>query len=90
MATRLEVLEEQDFLQIVEWVNQYGEDFLIQWAGLTYRYPLTLDQMKSHYITGINSFDSDVFIYRIVDIEAKSWKRKWKVGFEESIANWIW
>lgn len=43
----LETLSEQDFITIIEWVNQQDEDFIVQWAGLTYTYPLTIEQMKA-------------------------------------------
>lgn len=67
MKIDLELLNESDFEQIIHWVNRYSEDFIIQWAGLTYKYPLTLTQMKDHYRNGINSFESDVFIYKIIN-----------------------
>jgi len=64
---KLELLSETDFPQIVSWVNQYSRDFMVQWSGKTYEYPLTVDQMKAHYSRGINSIESDVFIYKIMD-----------------------
>ncbi|WEK56059.1 MAG: GNAT family protein [Candidatus Cohnella colombiensis] len=67
MMIKLELLSETDFSQIVEWVNQYPEDFLVQWAGTTYEYPLTIEQMKGHYSNGHNSVESAVFIYKIMD-----------------------
>jgi len=67
MKVKLEMLNESDFPQIIRWVNQYPENFMIQWAGQTYKYPLTLEQMKEHYRHGINSIESDVFIYRIMN-----------------------
>ena len=63
----LELLNESDFPQIVDWVNQEPEDFIIQWAGLTYTCPLTTEQMKLHYSNGINTPESEVYIYRIMD-----------------------
>jgi len=67
MKIRLDTLHETDFAQIVKWVNQYPKDFIVQWAGLTYEYPLTIEQMKAHYAKGINSVESDVFLYKIMD-----------------------
>lgn len=63
----LELLSEADFPQIVDWVNQHPKDFIVQWAGTTYTYPLTVEQMKAHYSKGFNSIDSDVFIYKIMN-----------------------
>ncbi|PCL95031.1 GNAT family N-acetyltransferase [Paenibacillus lautus] len=65
MKVYLEALSEQDFTTIIEWINQKDEDFIVQWAGLTYSYPLTIEQLKAHYSKGINTIESDVFIYRI-------------------------
>jgi Acetyltransferases, including N-acetylases of ribosomal proteins len=64
---KLELLSETDFPQIVSWVNQYSRDFMVQWSGKTFEYPLTVEQMKAHYSRGINSTESDVFIYKIMD-----------------------
>lgn len=64
MEVYLEALSEQDFTTIIEWINQKDEDFIVQWAGLTYSYPLTIEQLKAHYSKGINTIESDVFIYR--------------------------
>lgn len=69
MKVYLEALSEQDFTTIIEWINQKDEDFIVQWAGLTYTYPLTIEQLKAHYSKGINTIESDVFIYRIKEAE---------------------
>lgn len=66
MMIKLDLLNESDFSQIVKWVNQYPKDFIVQWAGTTYEYPLTIEQMNAHYSKGINSVESDVFIYKIM------------------------
>jgi len=66
MEIKLIALEESDFSRIIDWVNSHSEDFIVQWAGLTYQYPLTLEQMKTHYSRGINSYESDVFIFKIM------------------------
>ncbi len=67
MEIKLLTLQETDFSQIIDWINQHPRDFIIQWAGPTYNYPLTIDQMMNHYHKGINSIESDVFIYKIMD-----------------------
>lgn len=63
---RLELLEKKDFAQIVKWFESKSEDFLVQWAGPTYQYPLTVQQMEEHYINGFNSVNSDTYLYKIV------------------------
>lgn len=49
MMIKLDLLSESDFPQIVEWINWYPKDFIVQWASTTYTYPLTIEQMKAHY-----------------------------------------
>jgi len=69
MKIELVPITEADFPLIVEWVNVHDEDFIFQWAGSTYKYPLTIKQMKDHYRTGINLIDSGVYIYKIFDLD---------------------
>lgn len=71
MKIELKPLAESDFLLIVEWVNVHDKDFTFLWAGNTYSYPLTVKQMEDHYRDGINSINSGVFIYKIVDDETE-------------------
>jgi hypothetical protein len=47
---RLEYLERADFKKIVEWNEGKSEEFLLQWAGPLYEYPLTIS--KKSLITG--------------------------------------
>ena len=63
----LHPLSAAEFPLVVDWVNAHDADFLVQWAGKTYRYPLTVAQMEQHYNKGINSLESGVFIYKIVE-----------------------
>jgi RimJ/RimL family protein N-acetyltransferase len=68
MKIQLIPLEIIDYFLVVEWVNEFDQDFLVQWAGLTYSFPLTIEQVKEHYSKGINSLESNVFIYMIMDL----------------------
>jgi RimJ/RimL family protein N-acetyltransferase len=61
----LKPAKESEFSVIVDWVNDHDSDFIVQWAGLTYQYPLTIEQMINHYSNGINSIESGVFLYMI-------------------------
>lgn len=63
---RLELLEKRDFVQIVKWFESKTKDFLVQWAGPTYQYPLTVQQMEEHYKKGFNIVNSDIYLYKIV------------------------
>lgn len=67
MEINIELLRESDFETIVKWINKHNEDFMIQWAGPTYTFPLTVEQMQNHYQKGINSVNADVFIYKITE-----------------------
>lgn len=67
MEIGIELLNESDFPTIMKWINAHDADFIVQWAGLTYTYPLTLQQMRNHYHRGINSLEADVFIYKVID-----------------------
>ncbi|WP_286907631.1 hypothetical protein [Clostridium sp. UBA1652] len=39
---RIELIEEEDFNKVIEWNLDKTSDFLLQWAGESYKYPLTL------------------------------------------------
>lgn len=67
MEIQLELLKDSDLHTIVRWINRHDKDFMVQWAGLTYKFPLTVEQMQAHYCKGINSLESDVFIYKITE-----------------------
>jgi hypothetical protein len=38
MEIGIELMNESDFDKIVRWINTNNEDFIVQWAGLTYIY----------------------------------------------------
>lgn len=63
---RLELLEERDFQRIIEWNRGKSADFLYQWAGCGYDYPITEDKLKRRFAGGVNSAGSDTYIYKIV------------------------
>ena len=61
----LRLAKESDFSLIIDWANAHDADFITQWAGLAFHYPLTIEQILEHYSSGINSIESGVFIYMI-------------------------
>src|SRR5690606_37690317 len=61
----LRLADESDLLTIIDWANAHDADFITQWAGRGFHYPLTLEQLKSRYPNGFNSIESGVFIYMI-------------------------
>ncbi|KNY25911.1 GNAT family N-acetyltransferase [Pseudobacteroides cellulosolvens] len=67
---RLELLDKTDFGHIVKWFETNNEDFLVQWAGPTYQYPLTVQQMEEHYKNGFNGADSDTYLYKIIETDS--------------------
>ncbi|MDP5274274.1 GNAT family N-acetyltransferase [Chengkuizengella axinellae] len=69
MKITLELINELDFSKIVDIVNEYDSDFLVQWAGLTYKYPLSVEQMEEHYNRGINTKEGNAYVYKIKDTE---------------------
>lgn len=64
MAT-LRLASLSDFYTIVDWANAHDADFLAQWAGRGFQYPLTLSQLMANYPKGINSLESGAYIYMI-------------------------
>ena len=62
----LEYLEEKDFTSVVEWNRDTTADFLYQWAGRGYEFPLTEEKVRQRFLDGANREGSDTFIYRII------------------------
>ncbi len=67
---KLEHLERRDIEKIIEWNKDKSEDFLLQWAGSQYKYPLTEEQIHQRLIAGANKEDSDTYIYKIISSES--------------------
>lgn len=67
---KLEYVEGKDIEKIIEWNKDKSADFLLQWAGPQYQYPLTEEQIIQRLINGANKEDSDTYIYKIILIES--------------------
>lgn len=63
---KLEYLEKKDFKKIIEWNKDKSSNFLLQWAGPLYKYPLTEEQLDLDFSYGVNEETSDLFIYKII------------------------
>jgi RimJ/RimL family protein N-acetyltransferase len=73
---KLEYFTADDFATLKEWISDEqllfmewisDEQLLLNWAGSSFRYPLT-DERLNWYIKGANDFDdSDTLIYKAVD-----------------------
>lgn len=62
---RLEPLEDGDFETIARWNADKPRDFLAQWAGPQYEYPLTAAYLVREH-AGHNAPGADTFIYRVM------------------------
>ncbi|GAB4074501.1 GNAT family protein [Barrientosiimonas marina] len=51
-----------DFQQLIEWID--SEDFLVQWGGLGFSYPLDNEQLKT-YIENTNHKSARDFIFAV-------------------------
>ena len=67
MQIRLELLEEDDYSKIVEWNQNKDADFLFQWAGPGYIYPINEKQIAQRIETRAKKDEADTYIYKITD-----------------------
>jgi RimJ/RimL family protein N-acetyltransferase len=63
---RLETLEKKDFISIVKWNENKSSDFLLQWAGAKYNYPLTIEQIQEFFCSEVEADNQGVFVYKII------------------------
>ncbi|WP_061994778.1 GNAT family protein [Clostridium sp. ATCC 25772] len=63
---KLEYLKEEDLEKIVEWNKNKSSDYLLQWAGPSYTYPLTINQVKDYYFNDVKKHNSNIFLYKII------------------------
>lgn len=66
---RLELFTSDDFNELISWIT--SEEFLHQWAGPNFSFPLNKDQLET-YIKDANGPNSTKLIYKVVDEETKS------------------
>ncbi|WP_070120503.1 GNAT family N-acetyltransferase [Bacillus marinisedimentorum] len=64
---KLEPLSRRDFHIIVEWNRETSPEFLIQWAGPVFSYPLTEKQLEDFLSSGSQEKDTPMYFYKIVD-----------------------
>lgn len=62
---RLEHLEKEDLKEIVEWNANKSADYLTQWAGPSYSYPLALEQIENCFFYDSKKYDSNINAYKI-------------------------
>ncbi|NLC92681.1 MAG: GNAT family N-acetyltransferase [Treponema sp.] len=65
---KLEKINHSDFMQIVKWNKDTSSDFLQQWAGREYCFPLSIGQIEEKYTTcDVNGEDSSNYSFKILD-----------------------
>jgi len=62
---KIELIKEEDLINIVEWNKNTSQDFLIQWSGNLYSYPLNINQLKYYYLKKAKE-NFNIFIYKII------------------------
>ena len=62
----LEPFTEADFDRLIGWIP--SSDFLLQWAGPDFEYPLSQEQLNEH-LTGTQGDLPSKLIYKVVDSE---------------------
>ncbi|MFB6468801.1 GNAT family N-acetyltransferase [Cytobacillus sp. Hz8] len=60
---KLEYFEKVNFAQLINWID--SPEFLLQWSGSTFEYPLTKEQLKN-YINSANQENSDTYAYKVI------------------------
>lgn len=68
---KLDLLEKDDLSKIIKWNVNKSSDYLLQWAGPKFSYPLTLEQIQSYFFYEVNKKNSNIFVYKIVNINTE-------------------
>ncbi len=64
---KLELLgKEEDLQKIVEWNVNKSSEYLLQWAGPKFDYPLTFEQMEKYFFKEIKKENSKILVYKIL------------------------
>jgi RimJ/RimL family protein N-acetyltransferase len=62
----LKYFETSDFKQLIDWIG--SPEFLLQWAGAEFEYPLDESQLEK-YMENANNENSDRLVYKVVHKE---------------------
>ena len=62
---KLDLLEKKDLKRIIEWNVNKSSDYLLQWAGPMYNYPLTLAQVEYYFLNEVKKDNSTIYVYQI-------------------------
>lgn len=64
---KLEALQKEDFKKIIQWNENKSADFLLQWSGPLYKYPLTKEQLQKYFDDYVYKEAASLFVYKIID-----------------------
>lgn len=62
---KLSLIEIGDLEKIVEWNENKSADYLLQWAGPMYNYPLTPVQVENYFLNEVKKDSSNIFVYKV-------------------------
>lgn len=60
------MLQKEDLKKIIEWNENKSADYLLQWVGPMYNYPLSLGQVENYFLNEVKKENSNIFIYKIL------------------------
>lgn len=63
---KLELMEKEDLKKIIEWNTNKSADYLLQWSGPKFIYPLTLDQLEDYFTNEVKIDNSNINVYKII------------------------
>jgi RimJ/RimL family protein N-acetyltransferase len=66
---RLEPINREDLRKIEEWNVGKTSDFLLQWAGPLYKYPLTIEQLEDYYNISVKEENPCIRIFKIIMLD---------------------
>lgn len=63
---KLDLLKKEDLQNIIRWNSNRSEDYLLQWAGPNFKYPLTITQIENYFLNEVEKENSNIFVYKIL------------------------
>ncbi|ERI94567.1 acetyltransferase, GNAT family [Clostridiales bacterium oral taxon 876 str. F0540] len=66
---KLKPLQKEDFKKILDWNEDKSAEFLLQWSGPFYEYPLTENQLEWFFDNYIMKEKETLFVYKIIDVK---------------------
>jgi RimJ/RimL family protein N-acetyltransferase len=66
---KLEPMQKEDFKKLIEWNEGKSADFLLQWSGPFYKFPLTQQQFESYFDNYISKEKGKLFVFKITYVQ---------------------